>query len=100
MVSAEYRGKGLGTTGDVCSRLAPVRGPILRSGARGQVQRSHCGPHAGARDPAWRLYFLLRSSCTGIISAQAAADAPCPFKVQSPGLAVPSEVGRTAGPSV
>src|ERR1051326_6912794 len=70
MVPTENRGPGLGAADYVCSWLAPDGGPILRSGARGQVQPAHDGPHAGTGDLACSASFVL-SQWHGEISAGA-----------------------------
>jgi hypothetical protein len=82
--------------------LAPVGGPIFRGGTRGQVQPAHCGPHAGSGDHAWRLSFVLppwrdhSSAGAGDVCAQTVA--PGSRILQSPALAVPTEIRRTPGP--
>src|SRR5690349_9780255 len=71
MVPAENRGPCLGAAGDVCSWLAPTGGPVLRSGARRQVQPAHCGPHAGIGDLAWSISLAFRNRTASLPHARA-----------------------------
>src|ERR1051326_7470697 len=104
MVPAENRGPGLGTAGDVCGWLAPVCGPVLRSGARGQVQPAHRRPHPGTGPYTWRNYLVVprwRGQSLGVARDVCAyAFAPASRLSQCSRLAVPTRIRSAPWPSV